>query len=57
MAGDDCYVLKVAARDLEGIQDILRTLAGSPKQLNTKTTIVLSTLFEKPSLTLPPEND
>ena len=57
VAGDDCYILKVAARDLEGIQDILRTLAGSPKQLNTKTTIVLSTLFEKAALTLPPEND
>lgn len=57
VAGDDCYILKVAARDLEGIQDILRTLAGSPKQLNTRTTIVLSTLFEKAALTLPPEND
>ncbi|HTY06088.1 MAG TPA: Lrp/AsnC family transcriptional regulator [Gemmatimonadales bacterium] len=56
VAGDDCYILKVAAKDLEGIQAILRTLAGSPKQLNTKTTIVLSTLFEKPALALPEED-
>ena len=56
VAGDDCYILKVAAKDLEGIQAILRTLAGSPKQLNTKTTIVLSTLFEKPAITVPEED-
>jgi len=56
VAGDDCYILKVAAKDLEGVQAILRALAGSPKQLNTKTTIVLSTLFEKPSVTLPEDD-
>jgi Lrp/AsnC family leucine-responsive transcriptional regulator len=53
VAGDDCYILKVAARDLEGIQGILRDVTGGRDHLNTRTTIVLGTLFEKPSLVLP----
>ncbi len=56
VAGEDCYVLKVVAPDLEGVQAILRDLRGSRDQMNTRTTIVLSTLFEKPGL-LPPELD
>jgi Lrp/AsnC family transcriptional regulator, leucine-responsive regulatory protein len=50
VAGEDCYVLKVAAPDLESLQGILRDLRGpSPKtQLSTRTTIVLGTVFEKP---------
>jgi Lrp/AsnC family leucine-responsive transcriptional regulator len=56
VAGDDCYILKVVARDLDGVQDILRTLASGQKALNTRTTIVLSTLFEKPGL-LPEDLD
>jgi Lrp/AsnC family leucine-responsive transcriptional regulator len=53
VAGDDCYVLKVVAPDLEGVQSILRDLTGSHQAINTRTTIVLSTLFEKTSITLP----
>jgi Lrp/AsnC family leucine-responsive transcriptional regulator len=56
VAGDDCYILKVAAHDLDGVQGILRDLAGGRQALNTRTTIVLGTLFEKPGLT-PPELD
>src|SRR5881296_2577761 len=48
VAGEDCYVLKVVASDLEGVQEILRDLRGPNAQMNTRTTIVLSTLFEKP---------
>src|SRR5260370_30164457 len=48
VAGEDCYVLKVVASDLEGVQEILRDLRGPNTQMNTRTTIVLSTLFEKP---------
>jgi Lrp/AsnC family transcriptional regulator, leucine-responsive regulatory protein len=48
VAGDDCYILKVVAPDHKGLQDILRALTGSHKQLNTRTTIVLGTVFEKP---------
>ncbi|MGH7570080.1 MAG: Lrp/AsnC family transcriptional regulator [Gemmatimonadales bacterium] len=56
VAGEDCYILKVVASDLEGVQAILRDLRGPRDQMNTRTTIVLSTLFEKPGL-LPPELD
>ena len=53
VAGDDCYILKVVAPDLEGVQSILRDVTGQREQLTTKTTIVLGTLFEKPGITLP----
>jgi Lrp/AsnC family leucine-responsive transcriptional regulator len=56
VAGDDCYILKVVAPDLEGVQAILRDLVGSQSGINTRTTIVLSTLFEKASIS-PPELD
>ena len=56
VAGDDCYILKVAAPDLDGVQEILRALASGQKSFNTRTTIVLSTLFEKPGL-LPEDLD
>ncbi|HEX4601389.1 MAG TPA: Lrp/AsnC family transcriptional regulator [Gemmatimonadales bacterium] len=57
VAGEDCYILKVAAPDLEGLQDVLRNLRGSSKtQMSTRTTIVLSTVFEKPGF-VPVEPD
>ena len=56
IAGDDCYILKVVAPDLEGVQEILRDLRGPNAQMNTRTTIVLSTLFEKPGF-IPTEPD
>ena len=52
VAGEDCYILKVVAPDLEGVQGILRALQGADGALTTRTTIVLSTLFEKPGLVL-----
>ncbi|HXE84931.1 MAG TPA: Lrp/AsnC family transcriptional regulator [Gemmatimonadales bacterium] len=56
IAGDDCYMLKVIAEDLEGVQTILRDLRGPNTQMNTRTTIVLSTVFEKPGY-IPTEPD
>ena len=50
VAGEDCYILKVVAADLEGVQTILRTLTEGQKSINTRTTIVLGTMFEKPGL-------
>jgi Lrp/AsnC family transcriptional regulator, leucine-responsive regulatory protein len=48
VAGEDCYILKVAAPDLERLQDVLRDLRGSSKTpMSTRTTIVLGTVFEK----------
>ena len=50
VAGEDCYILKVVAPYLEGVQAILRTLTEGQKSINTRTTIVLGTVFEKPGL-------
>jgi Lrp/AsnC family leucine-responsive transcriptional regulator len=52
-AGEDCYVLKIAAPDLDGVQTILRQLTATGGNLTTRTTIVLGTLFEKPGIMLP----
>jgi len=52
VAGEDCYVVKVVAPDLEGVQEVLRTMSMGQETFNTRTTIVLSTLFEKPGLML-----
>src|SRR5213082_3314522 len=57
VAGEDCYILKVTAPDLESLQDVLRDLRGSSKtQMSTRTTIVLGTVFEKPGF-IPVEPD
>ena len=56
VAGDDCYILKVAAPDLDGVQTLLRQLTSAGGNVTTKTTIVLGTVFEKPGL-VPPELD
>lgn len=57
VAGEDCYILKVAAPDLERLQDVLRDLRGSSKTpMSTRTTIVLGTVFEKPGF-VPAEPD
>jgi Lrp/AsnC family leucine-responsive transcriptional regulator len=57
VAGEDCYVLKVAAPDLERLEDVLRHLRGSATTpVSTRTTIVLGTVFEKPGF-VPVEAD
>src|SRR5437773_459365 len=58
VAGEDCYILKVAVPDLERLQDLLRDLRGpSPSvEMSTRTTIVLGTVFEKPGF-VPTELD
>jgi Lrp/AsnC family leucine-responsive transcriptional regulator len=52
VAGEDCYIVKVVAPDLEGVQEVLRTMSMGQETFNTRTTIVLSTIFEKPGLML-----
>ena len=47
VAGDDCYILKVAAPSIEGLEDMLRALRSPGEPASTRTTIVLSTVFEK----------
>ena len=51
VAGDDCYLLKVRARDAEHIGQLLRHRIGRiPGVRSTRTTIVLETVKESPRL-------
>jgi Lrp/AsnC family transcriptional regulator, leucine-responsive regulatory protein len=56
VAGDDCYVLKVAASSIESLEGVLRQIKQPGHPASTRTTIVLSTLFEKPGV-VPVEAD
>lgn len=56
VAGDDCYVLKVAAPSIERLEHVLREIRQPGRPVSTRTTIVLSTLFEKPGI-VPVEED
>ena len=54
VAGDDCYLLKVRARDAEHVGLLLRHRFGRiPGVRSTRTTIVLETVKETPRLALP----
>lgn len=53
VAGDDCYLLKVRARDAEHLGQLLRTrIASIPTVTSTRTTIVLETVKESSKLPL-----
>ena len=56
VAGEDCYILKVAAPGVESLERLLRELRGLGQPVTTRTTIVLSTVFEKPGI-VPVEPD
>ena len=56
VAGEDCYILKVAAPSLEALERILRSLRDPGLSASTRTTIVLSSVFEKASV-VPAEMD
>jgi Lrp/AsnC family leucine-responsive transcriptional regulator len=51
VAGEDCYLLKVRARDAEHVGQLLRHRFGRiPGVRSTRTTIVLETVKETPRL-------
>jgi Lrp/AsnC family leucine-responsive transcriptional regulator len=51
VAGEDCYLLKVRARDARHVGELLRRQLGAiPGVTSTRTTIVLETLKETPRL-------
>lgn len=51
VAGDDCYLVKVRARDAEHLGSLLRTRFGRIAGVtSTRTTIVLETIKETPRL-------
>jgi Lrp/AsnC family leucine-responsive transcriptional regulator len=47
VAGEDCYVLKVAAPSLSELERVIRQLSATGHTVTTRTTIVLSSVFEK----------
>jgi Lrp/AsnC family leucine-responsive transcriptional regulator len=51
VAGEDCYVLKVAAESLSSLEQVLRLVRESGRPASTRTTIVLSSVFEKSGIT------
>jgi Lrp/AsnC family leucine-responsive transcriptional regulator len=54
VAGDDCYLVKVRAKDPEHLGTLLRTRIGRiPGVRSTRTTIVLETVKETTRLPLP----
>ena len=54
VAGEDCYLLKVRARDAEHLGQLLRTrFCRVPGVRSTRTTIVLETVKETPRLPSP----
>lgn len=56
VAGDDCYLLKVRARDAEHLGQLLRQqIAAAPSVTSTRTTIVLETVKEDPRIAIPKE--
>ena len=50
VAGEDCYILKVAAPSLVDLERVIRQLRGTGDSISTRTTIVLSSVFEKPGI-------
>lgn len=54
VAGDDCYLIKVRARDAEHLGQLLRTRFGAIAGVrSTRTTVVLETIKETSGLPLP----
>lgn len=55
VAGDDCYLVKIRAKDAEHLGVMLRTRIGRiPGVRSTRTTIVLETVKESPRIALRP---
>jgi len=58
VAGDDCYLIKVRARDAEHLGQMLRTrFARIPGVRATRTTIVLETVKETSRLPIPKRDE
>ncbi len=58
VAGDDCLLLKMRARDAEHVGELLRhQVSAVPGVRSTRTTIVLGTVKESPRLAIAPDAD
>ena len=49
VAGEDCIFIKVRVKDMNALNVLVRELQEPPLSMETKTTIVLNTYFEKVS--------
>jgi DNA-binding Lrp family transcriptional regulator len=47
VAGDDCYLMKVRADSISGLNTLVQQLSTPPLSLSTRTTIVMKTHCEK----------
>ncbi len=47
VAGEDCLYLKVRVKDMKELNELVKSLQQPPLSMETKTTIVMSTYFEK----------
>lgn len=47
VAGEDCYLAKVRARDMSALSRVVEALRVPPFRMSTRTTIVLETRFER----------
>jgi len=47
VAGEDCYLMKVRAGSISGLNDLVQQLTTPPLSLSTRTTIVMETFCEK----------
>jgi Lrp/AsnC family transcriptional regulator, leucine-responsive regulatory protein len=57
VAGEDCYLVKLRARDAQHVGQLLRQMQTFPGVVSTRTTIVLDTLKETLRLPLPKPHD
>jgi Lrp/AsnC family transcriptional regulator, leucine-responsive regulatory protein len=57
VAGEDCYILKVAAPSLSELEKVIRQLSATGQPVSTRTTIVLSSVFEKSGIAPGGEED
>jgi len=56
IAGDDSYMLKVRASDVDALETLIRRLSGTKGVSRTRTTVVLSTKWENRVGELPQES-
>ncbi|MEA2505420.1 MAG: Lrp/AsnC family transcriptional regulator, leucine-responsive regulatory protein [Actinomycetota bacterium] len=55
IAGEDCYLIKVRSATNKELEELLRRIRKIRGVARTRTTIVLSTELERPSIEVPPE--
>jgi Lrp/AsnC family transcriptional regulator, leucine-responsive regulatory protein len=57
IAGQDCYLIKMRTKTNKDLEQLLRRIRSIRGVARTRTTIVLSTELERPSIAVPDEED